>query len=919
MAAQDKMPASAYERLLSAAGCGVLLLDTVGAVQYVGPGTAALLQRADLPLGAPLVDLFPLHWQNTLRAALNGTRSAKFHLPISASDGPDRWLELSVTPLEEGGTTLMLREITGYLSETERLRMLQAAVEQANDAVVITDAELEPPGPRIVYANPAFCAMTGYSLEQLIDETPRLLQGYDTDRAVLDALRAALDAEQPFQGQTINYRQDGTPYTVRWSIAPVRGLQGQVTHFISVQNDVSQYLADASALARTQHERDALLRALSAALYSVDTDGILRGVRGNSALIPGLRDAISQSIQALAHLDPALTQVVSQALEGQPPAPFTLAAAEDAPPLRVHPVLITDPDSGALESLLLVAVGAGAAPEADALSPNPALLYRLLARSLDHISLLFFDRDLRFVLVEGEDLRRIGYPPEHLVGRTLEEVVPEAVVAITKPAYQAALRGQKQVFSIEDANMVYDHQVLPVRDAAGEVIGGLVVARNVTDTARMQQMLTNRVQQLETLRAVETVLADERDVDRVMATAWEAAQRITGACCGFLVMLNALDESAPVDESALPRYTVHSLYTVGGYERANVEMLIETQRSVVGRVLRTRHGELLSAPDEDPGYIPLVPGTTAIIVVPLMNQGRLTGLIQLNTRESGGFTREQYGFIVLMAARVAGAIENAHLFRELSTQLRERQALLERVEELETLKTQMIRIASHDLRAPITVMVNYLYLFKQRFHAELMVHKELYEYMQTLEGAVERMRRLTTDILSVERIDAAVHGVEMSTFNLADTVQSAYDSLLSKAVVQHQTYTLDPVLEPTFIEGDAAQVELAVANLLSNAVQYTSEGGTIRLRLWQEYEAGKVHVSVTDSGPGISPAHIERLFAPFVRLRTPALRDLEGSGLGLYLVKSIVQRHGGEVNVESELEQGSTFGFWLPIKPETKR
>ncbi len=107
--------------------------------------------------------------------------------------------------------------------------LLRAAVEAIDEAILITDAALEPPGPRIVYVNPAFTRMTGYAPEEAIGRSPRMLQGPGTDRAALDRLRAALEAKRTFQGEGVNHRQDGTPFHVEWLIAPVRQA-GRVTH-----------------------------------------------------------------------------------------------------------------------------------------------------------------------------------------------------------------------------------------------------------------------------------------------------------------------------------------------------------------------------------------------------------------------------------------------------------------------------------------------------------------------------------------------------------------------------------------------------------------------------------------------------------------------------------------------------------------
>ena len=105
--------------------------------------------------------------------------------------------------------------------------------------VLITDAEIDSPGPRIVYVNESLCQMTGYRPEDLIGQTPRIFQGPETDRSVLDELRACLEQGRPFEGSTVNYRRDGSPYLVQWKTVPVAGDAGTPRYFVSVQRDLS--------------------------------------------------------------------------------------------------------------------------------------------------------------------------------------------------------------------------------------------------------------------------------------------------------------------------------------------------------------------------------------------------------------------------------------------------------------------------------------------------------------------------------------------------------------------------------------------------------------------------------------------------------------------------------------------------------
>ena len=149
--------------------------------------------------------------------------------------------------------------------------VLAHAVDQSTSAVLITDAGLEGGGPLIVYANPAFCRMSGYRPEQLIGRSPRLLQGPLTDRALMASLRRHLQQGLPFAGSTVNYAADGRAYTVEWSISPVRDASGAIAYFVSVQNDISARIA-------AEQERRLLLQALDAAIDPILITGRDTGV-----------------------------------------------------------------------------------------------------------------------------------------------------------------------------------------------------------------------------------------------------------------------------------------------------------------------------------------------------------------------------------------------------------------------------------------------------------------------------------------------------------------------------------------------------------------------------------------------------------------------------------------------------------------
>ena len=118
--------------------------------------------------------------------------------------------------------------------------LFRSVVDAIGDAVVVTSTELDPPGPRIEYVNPAFTRMTGYEPGDVLGQTPRLFQGPETDRAELDRLRACLTTGEPFEGEVINYRKGGQPYLMKWLVTSIADEHGQLLYWLSVQRDVTE-------------------------------------------------------------------------------------------------------------------------------------------------------------------------------------------------------------------------------------------------------------------------------------------------------------------------------------------------------------------------------------------------------------------------------------------------------------------------------------------------------------------------------------------------------------------------------------------------------------------------------------------------------------------------------------------------------
>jgi PAS domain S-box-containing protein len=230
----------------------------------------------------------------------------RLQLAALRADGVEFPAEVTVTPVRLDGRICFaahLRDITGRKATEERLALLQSAVRHARDAVLITEAEpLTGDGPRIVYVNDAFAAMTGYAAEEVVGRTPRLLQGPKTDRASLERLSAGLQRRQSLRVELLNYRKDGAEFWVEIDIAPIADAEGRLTHFIAVERETTGRHRDEEELIRAKAEAEhaGKIKSQFLATMSHEMRTPLNGIVGTAELLLDTPLAADQRELALA-------------------------------------------------------------------------------------------------------------------------------------------------------------------------------------------------------------------------------------------------------------------------------------------------------------------------------------------------------------------------------------------------------------------------------------------------------------------------------------------------------------------------------------------------------------------------------------------------------------------------------------------
>ncbi|GAA4369788.1 sensor histidine kinase [Nocardioides caricicola] len=220
-------------------------------------------------------------------------------------------------------------------------------------------------------------------------------------------------------------------------------------------------------------------------------------------------------------------------------------------------------------------------------------------------------------------------------------------------------------------------------------------------------------------------------------------------------------------------------------------------------------------------------------------------------------------------------------------------------------KNEFIALVSHELRTPLTSIVGYTQLLEDDAELSDLARRQV----AAVQRNAERLRRLVADLLDVAQYDAGAVGFARDPIDLVAVVRDTVEAV--ERTAEEAGVAMSAALPETMVVvGDGQRIAQVVDNLVSNAVKYTLSGGAVQVRL--AADDGQAVLEVADTGLGIHPSDVAQLFNRFFRSREAESRAIAGAGLGLSIAKDIVEGHGGRIEVESELGQGSVFRVRLP-------
>ena len=422
-----------------------------------------------------------------------------------------------------------------------------------------------------------------------------------------------------------------------------------------------------------------------------------------------------------------------------------------------------------------------------------------------------------------------------------------------------------------------------------------------------------------TLSEAETADQDQRlltifEIAKILATEHELETMLPKFLACLIETLEAADAGSlwlydPSDERLEAK-------GAQGYDFTILKQLrLSSGEAMSGKVFQTEQAELYPNPEATAAAMAnITPANGEIfraataglrqplsaVCVPLITGQTKAGVLALlNLHQPASFTHDDMAFLQRVADLITISIENARLSGELEAA----QAL----SEANRLKAELVSTLAHEMRTPLTSIKGYstaLLMEEATFDPE--THRE---FLQIIDEECDVLQELIHDLLESSIIDAGLLRLEPQPVRLPRLVKGVVDGIANRN--QKYRFLIDFPRDFPIVDADPDRIEQVLRNLLDNAVKYSPQGGLVVVR--GEVREDEVVISVADQGVGIAPEHLNRLFEKFFRIKSALGRHVVGSGLGLPIARTIVESQGGRIWAESQVGQGSTFYFTLPL------
>jgi PAS domain S-box-containing protein len=456
-----------------------------------------------------------------------------------------------------------------------------------------------------------------------------------------------------------------------------------------------------------------------------------------------------------------------------------------------------------------------------------------------------------------------------------------------------------------------------VYDEAGQLKGMIGVVQDTTGRKMIEQALREQTEALSTINELGRVVSAELDLHNIVQAVTDAATELTGARFGSF-FYNVLDE----------RGASYMLYTLSGVEReAFAHFPMPRATDLFGPTFRgegviriddvhldPRYGKNSPYYGMPEGHLPVV----SYLAVPVVSRsGEVVGGLFFGHPRPGVFTPRHEMIVSGLSAQAAVAMDNARLYEtarrereQAEAAAQENERLYRETQEANRLKDEFLAMLSHELRTPLTAILGWAHMLRTGQFDE----KSVAGAYETIERNARTQAQLIDDLLDVSRVITGKLRLDLRAVDPNAFIESAVEAVRPGA--ESKGVRVQKIIDTggSYVSGDPVRLQQVVWNLLSNAVKFTPRGGLVQVRLSRVNS--HVEIAVSDTGAGISSEFLPHVFDRFRQADQRITRQHGGLGLGLAIVRHLVELHGGTVKAESEGEgRGSTFTVMLPVAP----
>jgi signal transduction histidine kinase len=319
------------------------------------------------------------------------------------------------------------------------------------------------------------------------------------------------------------------------------------------------------------------------------------------------------------------------------------------------------------------------------------------------------------------------------------------------------------------------------------------------------------------------------------------------------------------------------------------ELVVPVSGSIAGWIISNRQPVILNDVHKDPrhydniGKITQIQ-TASLLGVPLLRKNRIVGVLEAINKLSGDFTEEDQDLLLALGAQAAIAIENARLFQQ----------------------SDLISEFVHEIRTPLASLTAAAYILQRPEIAE----ERRTKIIQTIEQEINRLSDMASAFLDLARLESGRVHYNFSTVEIGEIIEECSIVIKEKIEEKHQELRLVKPENPIQITADRDKLKQVLLNLLTNAHKYTPPGGKITLTSRSTFD--EIFLIVSDNGRGIQAEYLPHIFEKFFRVPSTE-QDTQGTGLGLFICKHIVDAHGGKISIDSTVGQGTTVSVRLPF------